>query len=212
MYAFIGLLAIMCASLGIFTGWGVPSSKVVLPDHVKQAIVRLHSAPDKGAPETSRFFCSGFMISQTRLITAAHCVDPADTVIIKDYKNENILGIAMPIKHNQRGDTAVLEMVTPSISTKATLKIMQGGAEVQEQFDKSEIVACGFPWGGDLTCTRVKDPSRIDFSVKAFGFLYPGMSGGPVISIDADSAIALNTAVMGEYIILSPLVGILSGL
>src|ERR1019366_6410430 len=68
------------------------------------------------------------------------------------------------------------------------------------------IKACGYPDGGALVCTKVASVRHQLFGFSADGFLYPGMSGGPVIDEETGLVIGVNTAVYESRIYLSPTV------
>lgn len=169
------------------------------------SIVRLH---DK---ESGRFFCSGLVISPSVIITAAHCVQdrPNDvpTISVQATKASNIGVDATVLASNGRSDLAMLKGDFRIFSTRA---IETDAVVINKLIDSydTKLVACGFPWGGDLVCSPVKAPVRCFFSICASGYLYPGMSGGPVIDLKTGKAIALNTAVDHDGVILSPYINI----
>lgn len=166
------------------------------------SIVRLHNLE-------GRFFCSGFIVSDTKIVTAAHCIS-GEPVMVKNQKHK-LLGIAMPAKVNERGDQGVLKMLVGSLKERNKLPLEQNGAAIERSFNKSQsLVACGYPYGGELTCSRVEYTGHFQFFMEALGFLYPGMSGGPVIDLETGKAVGLNTAVTETHLILSPTVEILN--
>lgn len=172
------------------------------------SIVRLHDA------NTGAFFCSGLVVSPTQIITAAHCVVGRSTqdpdISVQATKNSEIGVKASVVNWNSRADYAIIK---GDFRIFKTLEVETNPEDINRQFEDDTLIACGFPMGGKLSCSRVKGPEHCVFQFCAGGFLYPGMSGGPVINLRTGKAIALNTAVMDNgQIVLSPYVNIFDSL
>lgn len=177
-----------------------------------RSIVRLHTAD-------GRFFCSGVVITPNAIATAGHCViveTPFGAMIDPDLKIEIRGADGLPTHIyarvggvNPRIDTA---MLLGDFHLFAHRDVIDSPSEIDRIFmnPESKIVACGYPLGGALTCSEVQKVRHAAFWYRAIGWLYPGMSGGPVIDLSSGKVIALNRAVDeadadGRTIILSPL-------
>jgi hypothetical protein len=111
---------------------------------------------------------------------------------------------AVPVGVNQRQDTAILGgdfKLFDKIEVETAPRIIE-----RSFLHSSAIKACGYPAGGELVCTEVEHSSHMNFGFIADGFLYPGMSGGPVIDEETGHIIGVNTAVADSHIYLSPTV------
>lgn len=169
------------------------------------SIIRLHDAGN------GEFFCSGTVINDTQILTAAHCV--VRSTVFGAYlvskveirtQDGAVLGVfAKVLAANPRQDVALLEGDF-RLFDKRNIEI--NPAKLERSFLNSrKIIACGYPAGGKLVCTRVTNVTHQLFGFSADGFLYPGMSGGPVIDIETNTVIGVNTAVLENRIYLSPL-------
>lgn len=166
------------------------------------SIVRLYSVTD------GSFVCTGTVISATRILTAAHCVEvavgqAAAEIRTKDGKRTGLY--AFLAGANARGDVALL---SGAFKQFAPLRIETGFLKVMANLARSsgDITACGFPYGGALLCVPITKRHMAAFQIGGKGFLYPGMSGGPVFDETTGSIVAVNTAVTETEVILSPLV------
>lgn len=172
------------------------------------SIVRLHT-------KDGRFFCSAVIITPNALATAAHCIiidtpfgAMIDSSMLVEVRAQDGLPTGIFAKFggvNIRLDTA---MLLGDFSAFSFRDIVQSPSEIDSIMMNSDssIVACGYPLGGVLTCTKVTKVQHFAFWYKAFGWLYPGMSGGPVIDTKTGKVLALNRAVDETGIILTPLI------
>lgn len=177
--------------------------------------VRLHGEVTDSNP--SGFVCSGTVISNDYVVTAAHCLVDEDGKMLKKITLKSLKAAdgsqadveGTPIGINQRADYALIHgdfkefMKTPINPT----------AEMIYNVDGRSVVTCGFPWGDGPACLPLLSaiyPCRGQMC--AAGVLYPGMSGGPVIDSRNGVLVGVNTAVGDGYIVLSPLVGLFTTL
>jgi S1-C subfamily serine protease len=188
---------------GASIGFRPKPSPVILKKEIGYApIVRLHDF------ETGRFFCSGTIISNKHLVTAAHCIEGATTmspieVRDKNGKSFDPMIVAFPRGANPRGDTAILEgrfnnfdKMVMAIKPNQVLKAFYGTSV--------NLVLCGYPYGGKLLCLPFKQPRQYFFQVQGISHVYPGMSGGPVIDLNTGKLVAVNTAATELFVIVSP--------
>lgn len=173
---------------------------------VDTSIVRLHD-------EKGRFFCSGTVISNHRILTAAHCVVQDfgfyGTMVIAKVQirtqDNKVVGYAVVEAANPRQDLAMLRGEFTALDKR---QVMTNMNEISDAFLKlpAKILACGYPDAGPLRCARISYLDRENFAFAGRGGLYPGMSGGPVFDLRSGKIIAVNTAVEGNHVILSPLI------
>jgi S1-C subfamily serine protease len=175
--------------------------QVTPPKGKPLGIVRLHEVV------SGHFVCTGFVIGKTTLFTAAHCIPLEMTLEVRaaDGKRTGIIAIA--VGGNPRADLAImrgrLKSFTPLLYTsdpKAILNNIEGSSR--------KITACGYPYGGSLLCVPVTNRRMYAFHIAGDGYLYPGMSGGPVFDEETKTVIALNSAVNETSILIAPLVEI----
>lgn len=161
-------------------------------------IVRLHR------PEDGSFFCSGTIISAKYVLTAGHCVGPmlGERVIVKDANGRVIDANAKSYSAEQRSDQG---MVLGNFSkyTK-TAVVVDPVANIDIWNTSSNLISCGYPYAGKLLCVQIKFIGPRNFLMAARGYLYPGMSGGPVYDMNSGKIIGVNTAVEDDHLILSP--------
>lgn len=160
-------------------------------------------------------FCSGTVISDHLIITAAHCVlietpfgsmTTPDTIDIRD--NENVeLGVTAQVNFaTSQMDQAILfgdftKFEHRPIHTKPEFL---AALAAPSSIHSVVLTSCGYPLGGDLYCTSEMYKRPRDFFWEVTGTMLPGMSGGPSMLPDG-SVVAVNTAVTGSVSIVSPI-------
>lgn len=154
-----------------------------------------YDAPDQGIVRLLKkrgdFICSATVIRTNLILTAAHCIEEVGEVFeVRKADNVPIQVTAQANHVNYRQDIAVLDgdfkdftIITISEDTPTTLGMLT--------LPFIPKVACGYPWGGALLClpTRVIGFGNFDFYIDAP--LYPGMSGGPLMALDVQVAVAV---------------------
>jgi hypothetical protein len=113
---------------------------------------------------------------------------------------------AVPVGVNLRLDQAVLK---GDFSKFNKLAIILKPSQMLEIPPEGNVV-CGYPMADELTCYPMTIRGTQFFGVAAGGLLYPGQSGGPVLSTITGVVFGLNTAVTENGILINPLVGILT--
>lgn len=195
----------LCIGLLLVSKAGINKPRAKLA-HIDTSIVRLHDV------ETGRFFCSGVVISDTLILTAAHCVvresffgvDVIRRVEIRTLDGKPLGLYAELQAANPRQDVALL---TGSFDAFDKQEVETNPQAIEDSFLHSRhLKACGYPAGGLLTCSAITKASHMNFGFTADGWLYPGMSGGPVIDEETGKVIGVNTAVADTRVYLSPTV------
>lgn len=173
-----------------------------------ESIVRLLN--DKG-----QFFCSGTVIAKNMILTAAHCVEGAtsDSIIEVRGANDKRVGVyGHPWRAMERADFAIIRGNFRHFDAR---QVETDPKVINEIFlnPNSQIVTCGYPYGGALACNRVTNIHRAAFFFAGDAYLYPGMSGGPVFDANTGKVIAENQAVTNEgQVVLSPLIELFKAL
>lgn len=162
------------------------------------AIVRLHTTSDGG------FFCSGTIISPHLLLTAAHCVQPMlfikpVKVSVRPASGQDIGAVGVTIGRDVRGDVA---LVMGDFSMFETMGIASNPTENVNAMLHDDLQACGYPRAGELFCAQFKFTNKEAFMSAGYGFLWPGMSGGPVIDVRTQRVVAVKSAVAAGGLVL----------
>lgn len=169
--------------------------------------------------EEGKPFCSGTVIDNNYVLTAAHCLTDQDLRMSKEIiyiaSNQDVdiktkaKAVAIDVSLDfglVKGDFRDYEIMPSSFTTFLHLS-------------KGPFVACGFPLGQKtLICEPIVNLVPHDFKYVAYDQLVQGMSGGPVLDLSGElpTVVAVNTAVDGDInsrpssnIILSPIMGLL---
>lgn len=167
------------------------------------AIIQLHEM------EQGRFYCSAVVVYRNYAITAAHCVAENSAIKIFSSRNQDTGIVAVPDRASSQMDYAV---ISGDFSKFRYIKPELNVKEIIKSFTTGDLIACGYPMGGELICLPIKDPGQYNFYFRADGSLYPGMSGGPVIDKKTGHVIGINSAVYTEGVLLAPIINLLFGL
>lgn len=193
------------ALLVLYVCWMVSLVRPVSKSREDTSIVRLY----RPVPGGGVIYCSGMVVSDTHILTAAHCLAPTEydmyppTLEIRT-SNDIPIGITAEIEaFDPRTDLGVL---VGNFSTLAKRTVVSGAEEINKAFKEHKIMICGFPMAGRFTCSNMTDTKNSFFKISALGFAYPGMSGGPVIDVDTGKVLGTTSAVEEDRVILSPFV------
>ncbi len=174
------------------------------------ALIRLHEN-DNG--EQDRFFCSAFVVSDTYAITAAHCLADDANAMKKNAILVHELG--------DGNSKYKLEAVAVALNHVSDLGLIKGDfkkfnklpvdPKPQGAFNvNGPVITCGFPYGDTDLCTRfVPQGPNYEF-IMGQGFIYPGMSGGPVLDAVSGFVIGVNSSISGGFVNIAPLIGLFS--
>lgn len=165
-----------------------------------------------------RTYCTGTVVSDNLIITAAHCVlveTPmgmmlrGDDIEIRPNTNVDVDVQAKVVYATPQMDQA---MLTGDFSEFNHRKIITDPA-ILAKLGKSNkrFVSCGYPLNGDLYCNDMEFKDRNDFFWAVNGILIPGMSGGPTMLPNGDM-VGVNVAVEKNNSIVSPIYNILKNL
>lgn len=167
-------------------------------------LTRLHN-------KDGSFFCSGFVVSSTKAITAAHCLEGMligiTPITVKDRAGNQTEATAMA--YERRSDQG---LIGGDFSKFVKRKIIITPALIEEAFHDNHLVICGFPYGGQLACATFEFEQHQFFFFEGHSFAYPGMSGGAVIDTRNNRVVGIISATDREFTVIAPLVEIYSNL
>lgn len=154
--------------------------------------------------------CSGVVIDANYALTASHCVvdgfgkmlDAKASII--GSLDENI-GTAQPIAVDRNRDVALLK----GNFNNFQYSDVDFSGETITNIQSQRIVSCGFPAGGVLFCSQQHLVGNNYFRLYGFGGLMEkGMSGGPVIDMNTNKVIGVNSAVVEKNNLFGPVLGV----
>lgn len=173
------------------------------------SIVRLHDR------KTGRFFCSGTVVSDDTIITAAHCVAQVEDMgplgqMLKLDESVDIragngveLGIyGVTVAADPRSDQAIIHGDFKQFDARRSITDPKKVFEIYID-PKADLQSCGYPYSGKLYCTPIHYVEPYNFQMAVKGQMYPGMSGGPIIDMNTGEIVGINTAMMGDVAIVS---------
>lgn len=140
--------------------------------------------------------CSAFVVSEHYAITAQHCLDPFQTSIVLSSTNKEQIIVGKILSVDNRTDQA---LIMGDFSSFKPLKM--GMVE-----GKKNLRSCGYAYGGDLVCFKYKADNNWGFMLKGKGYLYPAMSGGPLVDLKTNTVVGINVAVRENDLIHSSLI------
>lgn len=196
---------VVMLTLGVQVAKIVSKQDLRIPTEEDMSIVRII----RPVPGGGVIYCSGTVISDKLILTAAHCMTPTmfdfapPTITIHTSADVDIGITAQILSYSQNSDLALLGGDFHTLDHRNTVS---GAAAINKAFKEQEILICGYPHNGRFTCSKVKRPTNANFKFSATGWAYPGMSGGPVVDLSTGKVIAVISAVDGDQVILSPLV------
>lgn len=155
---------------------------------------------------TGRTFCSGTVISEHLVLTAAHCVAGPTVVMSEPNANGDVVFTPTnPVVQAKRADYALLA----GDFSGFTIMPVETDPEKDLLYNQTDLVSCGFPWGAELACYPVL--TKVQKFYEGFGAqgqMYPTMSGGPVIDTKTGKVVGVNSGIKGKTIIFMPVIGL----
>ncbi len=206
------ILGLMGYTLGNIFGNGFVSAQV----QSKVALVKLN--PIVRLIVDGRTFCSGTIVSNTLLITAAHCVveetpfgstPNTKSIEIRASDNKPIGVTARAVYASPQMDQAMMVGRFDLFEPKPFIQDPQTLTETKKKGQK--FTSCGYPLNGDLYCNETSFAGNDHFFWAVNGVLIPGMSGGPTM-LPSGALVAVNVAVVERLSIVSPIYNITKNL
>lgn len=158
--------------------------------------VRLHSQ--------GRFRCSGVVIGNNTVLTAAHCGNIGEMVeIVSDSQEVTVLA-----KFSSALGKQDLAVVTGDF-TQFKKSPFEYTKNLFHGETKRPMEACGYPYGSNTyRCYDLTPVKNTFVQEMGIGRLYYGMSGGPVFDKETGLVVGVNSAITDGLVILAPLIGL----
>lgn len=176
----------------------------------KAAVVRLNIVG------TDKTFCSGVVISDSTILTAAHCgagaMPPYGLIEIRTA--DNLAGHGVLAQLAGSSGLSDLAILHGDFSKLPKLSMAEGSQSIMDRYldNTRTTIVCGYPWGNDLVCNEVHG-KRFAYiggfmNFIAQGWMLPGMSGGPVIDVETGTVLGTNHGVSEQGVFMSPAAGL----
>ncbi len=223
------LKALFCLSV-VLTGIAIYTGAYKIRGAAMQSIDNLpdfdlNSAPGYWGAMVRLFdpkngtFCSGTVISDRYILTAAHCLTKDTWLRIGTLKSDNKFTVeSSPDKYGNRGYSLGSPVAVNILNDYGLIvgdfrgfrKLrLDSTPESVLKIDPKVTFTCGYPQASTGICYKMSgDTMFFGFMVMAHGMLFRGMSGGPVYNAATKEVVGVNSAVWNNYIVISPLVGL----
>lgn len=184
--------------------FGIPTYDQINTIQKHPSMVRLY--------DEDAFVCSGTVISDNYILTAAHCLAQKRKLVIHDLEDNPVPSAkVLDYAVEYRSDLALIEGkfedFNQAIIDSDTYLVLQN---IGMSSLGVPIIACGFPHGGPSFCNQITGLLQFGFGIAASGYLYPGMSGGPVVNTATGHVFAVNSRVMMDSpgVVVMPLINL----
>ncbi len=151
--------------------------------------------------------CSGTVVSEHYVLTAAHCLESTAKVAAID--NSNITVKITNFTEYARMDIGVL---VGDFTAFNALEIETVPLEILSAITAAPLVGCGAPLGGSYICQPFENSRRMYFQVESSAFVYPGMSGGVVLNMSNNTVVGVITAASTQGVVWTPTIELLHSL
>lgn len=162
-------------------------------------------------------FCSGVVINKDTIVTAGHCVITwtpfggflrPEPIEVRSADNK-FIAMARVKGATVQLDRGVIKGDFKSV--KPAIYISDVARSIATRAENQQYYVCGFPLGGPLYCGKAIYLKNWGFQVAVKGVLIPGMSGGPMM-LDNGAVVGINSAVIDDFSVISPIYNIDSDL
>lgn len=153
------------------------------------------------------FFCTAFVIDKNYAVTAGHCVN----------NNGRLTKDTLQVFSDEDKDTGV-KIKAAGMALRSDLGLLVGDfsqftplkADFHKlRFNEPGYYVCGFPYGQSMACTPFTPIQNMGFGILGQGYIVPGQSGSPVISVLTGEAVGVGSASEEPGILVYPLLGLL---
>lgn len=146
--------------------------------------------------------CSAVVISQNLAFSAAHCFDmPPVPQYISDENEKHIVPVQVYFLNAYRD----LVLITGDFSKFKKMQVAQTPVEINQK-----LLSCGFPYNGKKVCSKLEVLAPYKDLVSFKGFMYSGMSGGPIYDVETQTVFAINHGLQIGFVVGSPVVNFIN--
>lgn len=159
----------------------------------------------------SAFNCSGVVVSDKYVLTAAHCVDSLNQMIAVSTAKDVYIGSGEVVGIFDKQDVALIQI---DIDNKIRPAKVDFTGKVCATGLPTPVIYCGFPQGQlEQLCSVGVIEGNSLFMRTGQGIIYEGMSGGPVATPDPNEkekwiVCGVNSAVTLNGTLVGPVVGL----